>query len=368
MKKKLLIIVIASLSYFFCIAQNKNEITALYLLPFHLNEISQIYTSFKNSADINQVKQFEMMGFWLGAKIALQEYNDSDKKINVIVRDAVTNVSALTKLLEDTVLMKPVNLIIGPFYGSLFPVAAEYAKNHNIIIVNPFSTRYDFVESNPKVFKLVSPFVSRPEILSKQFLSNPNEYNVILWGDSTTTPELLAYKYYFNENHIPYKEVNTITLPQTRKKDLIIALFSEPHRVINCVHTLIAEEEETDNVVVAPEKWISISELNEDFFNLPNLYYFTDYFVDEKDDKVRQFQHEYLFNYEVPATLADYSYQGYDITRYFIDLFFADFCFDAVEFHPLSYQFQWKQILEGGFENITPRLIQIVNFELEEMK
>jgi hypothetical protein len=215
---------------------------------------------------------------------------------------------------------------------------------------------------------LIPPFLSRPETLSENFLSHPNDYSVILWGDSTTTPELLAYKYYFNEHHIHYKEVHTLTLPLARKKNLIIALFSEPHRVINCVHTLINDEEKTNHIVVVPERWLSISELNDDFYNLPNLYYFTNYFVDEKCDKVRQFQEDYLFFYESVAALADYSYQGYDITRYFIDLFFADFCFDAVEFQPFSYQFQWNQIIDGGFENTKARLIQIKNLELEEVK
>ena len=369
MKKKLLIILICSFSTFFCNAQNTNEVTVLYLLPFHLTEISEIYTSFKNSSDINQVKQFEMMGFWLGTKMALQEYNNSDKMINVIVRDAVTDEYALTELLKDSLLMARVNIIIGPFYGSLFPVAAEFAKNHNIIIINPFSTRYDFVEHNPNVYKLVPPFISRSETLSEHFLSRPNDFNIILWGDSTITPELLAYRYYFNEQKIQYKEVHTLTLPlDTRKKNLIIALFTEPNRVINSVHTLTNYDETEYNIVVAPEKWFSISELTEDFFKLPHLYFFSNYFVDENSNEAKQFQTDYLYNYEAPAELAAYSYQGYDITRYFIDLFFADFKVDEVTFQPLSYRFQWEQILDGGFENKKVRFIQVKNLELEEVK
>ena len=369
MKKKLLIILIASLSNILCNAQSKEEVTLLYLLPFHLTEITDISSSIKNSSDINQVKQFEMMGFWSGTKLALNEYNLSNKKINVIVRDAVKNTYSLNKLLEDTLLMKQVDIIIGPFYGSLFPIAAEFAKNHNIIIVNPFSTRYDFVENNPNVFKLIPPFVSRPETLSKHFLSHSHEYNVILWGDSTTTPEQLAYKYFFNENHISYKEIHTLTIPlNTRKKNFIIALFEEPQRVINCVHTLTNDEEKTNNIIVIPESWLSISELTEDFYQLPNLYYFTNYFIDEHCNRVQQFKEEYLFHYEAPAELADYSYQGYDITRYFIDLYFADFEIDKVTFQPLSYQFLWNRIPTGGLENTKARLISIKNLELEEVE
>jgi hypothetical protein len=368
MKKKLLLILSLSLFYLFVSAQNKNEITILYLLPFHSQENPARISSLKSSTEIHQIKQFEMMGFWLGAKLALQEYNNSAQRINVIVRDVVTDAAALHKILDDSVLMKRVNIIIGPFYGTLFPTAAEYANNHNITIINPFSTRFDFVETNPYVYKLIPPFISRPEVVAQVFLTSPDEYNVILWGDTVPTPEMQAYKYYFNENNISFKEVRSLSLSQIgKKKNLIIAFFENSTRVIHSVHTLLSNDMK-NNILIVPEKWFNISELTEDFYGLPHLYYFTNYFVDERDSDVKLFQSDYTLYYEAPAELAAYSYQGYDITRYFIDLYFADFNVDKVIFTPLSYKFQWAQIPNGGFENTKPRLIQIKDFELEEIK
>jgi len=368
MKKKLFLIFILSFSYLLGNAQNTSEVTILYLLPFHLNESFEKHSSFKNSAEINQIRQFEMMGFWLGAKMALQEYEHTDKKINVIVRDAVTDVKALNKILKDSILMARVNIIIGPFYGSLFPIAAEFAKQHNIIIVNPFSTRFDFVENNPYVYKLVPPYASRPETIARLFLSDLNEYSLILWGDSSKSSELQAYKAYFKAHNIQFKEIHSLILPKnTKNKNLIIAFFEQPTRVIHAVHTLLNREEETD-IMIVPEKWLSISELTEDFFNLPHLYFFANYFVDENCSKVQEFQSDYIFNYEAPAELAAYSYQGYDITRYFIDLYFAGFDPNEVQFQPLSYKFQWRQILDGGFENSKARFIQVKDLELKEVK
>jgi hypothetical protein len=367
MKKNLLIILIASFSCLLSSIQAKNEITVLFLLPFHLNEDAN-YLSIKSSTEIHQMLQFEMMGFWLGAKLALQEYENSDNTINVIVRDAVRNVKALNKILNDTDLMSKVNIIVGPFYGSLFPVAAEYAQQHNIVIINPFSTRFDFVENNPYVYKLVPPFISRAEVIADVFLTQPDESHIILWGDSIITPELLAYRYYFTTHHILYKEIHTLTLPDNiHKSNLIIALFDEPARVIHCAHSLVNNEAE-ENIIIVPEQWLSISELTEDFYNLPYLYYFTNYFIDENSSNVKQFQTDHIFFYEAPAELAAYSYQGYDITHYFIDLFFADFDMNKVKFTPLSYQFQWKQVEDGGFENSKVRLIRIKDLGLEEVR
>ena len=371
MKKRLFVIIFILFSSFLSNAQPKNEITVLYLLPFHLKESFDYTISIKGSAEINQIRQFEMMGFWLGTKMALKEYENSNKKINVIVRDAVTDKKALNSILNDKNLMDSVKLIIGPLYGSLFPIVAEFAKNNCITIVNPFSTRSDFVENNPYVYKIVPPFSSRPKALVDTFLSHLEEYTITICRDSTITQEVLAYRYYFNEHKIPFKETNTLNVDQSSsKRNLIIALFDRPERVIHWVHTLINREEELekipDFVLIVPERWIYMSELTDDFFNLPNLYYFTNYFVNENSAVVKEFQYEYLYNYEAPAMLNDYSYQGYDITRYFIDLFFADFDFTKVAFTPLSYQFLWKQIAEGGIENTKVRLIYVHNLELYE--
>ena len=367
MKKNLLIFFIISIFSLPVNAQSKNEITILYLLPFHSQENLARVSSLKSSSEIYQIKQFEMMGFWQGAKMALQEYNYSDKKINVIVRDVVTDVTALKKILEDSALMKRVNIIIGPFYGSLFPEAAKYAKEHNITIVNPFSTRFDFVDNHPNVYKLIPPFISRPEMLEKVFLASPDEYNVIFWSDSVPSPEMQAYKYYFNDKKIPFKEMRTLVIPQnSKKKNLIIAFFESSTRVIHSVHTILNLEME-NSILIVPDKWFNISELTEDFYGLPHLYYFTNYFVNEKESDVRQFQSDYMLYYEAPAELAAYSYQGYDITRYFIDLYFAGFNTNDLKFNPLSYKFLWNQIPNGGFENTKIRLIRIKNFELEEV-
>ena len=368
MKKKRVFIFIVSISYLLVFAQNKNEISILYLLPFHLNENSTKISSVKSSTDIYQVKQFEMMGFWCGAKLALQEYDNTNIKINAIVRDVTTDITALRKILDDSDLMKQINLIIGPFYGSLFSEVANYAKTHNIAIINPFSTRFDFVESNPSVYKLVSPFISRPEIIDKVFLTSPNEYNIILWGDSVLTPEIQAFKNYFNEKNISYKEVHSLSLsPNSKKKNIIIAFFDNSTRVIHGIHTVLNFEMEND-ILIVPEKWLNITEITEDFYGLSQLYYFTDYYVDENEPRVKQFQSDYVLNYEAPAELAAYSYQGYDITRYFIDLYLADFNTNNVNFNPISYIFHWNRIPNGGFENRKPRLIQIKDYELKEVK
>jgi hypothetical protein len=368
MKKKILFAILLVSCYLYSSAQSKNEVTILYLLPFHLE--SNLKTSFKSINEIHKAKQFEMMGFWLGTKIALREHKSSDKKINIVVRDVVTDENALQNILNDHELMKEVNIIVGPFYGSLFPVAAEYAKNNNILIVNPFTTRFDFVQNNPAVYKLIPPFYSRPEVVADVFLSKSNDYNIILWGDSVQNAETQAYKQFFTEQNIAFKEVQYLSASAiAKKKNLIIATFEKPARVIHSMHVFSGSANQDNNVLIMPESWLSISELTFDFFNMPHLYFFTNYFVDENSDAVQQFQLDYTLLYGgAPAELDAYSYQGYDVTHYFMDLFFADFDVDKMKFEPLCYKFQWEKITDGGYENKRARLIRLKEFEFEEVK
>ena len=98
------------------------------------------------------VRSYQLMGFWNGAQMALDEYNAKGVSLNIIVRDISNNESKLRHLMENEALMRDVDLIVGPFFGKLFTIAAHYAKQYQIPIVIPFSSRQDFIEEKEYVF------------------------------------------------------------------------------------------------------------------------------------------------------------------------------------------------------------------------
>lgn len=351
-----------------CFSQKDSEVSILYLLPFHLDIASEKVYKEKTEQQIYQLKPFEMMGFWFGSKLALKEFEKASVLLNVVVRDAVTDEKKMLEILDNDSLMLPIDIIIGPMYGSLFQKAAIYAEANNKIIINPFSTRFDFIQNNISVFKIKPPLISRPEKVKEIFLKPTHNYSVMLWGDSMFSPEMLAYKSFFLQHNIEFQEVSSMTLPSTTSKNkLVVAFFESYSKVLNRASSFQISSNAND-VIIFPESWLNLNELTDDFFRLPNIYYFSDYFVDEKDDNVKNFIDKYRYQYNTPADLEHYSFQGYDITNYFIHFFLSNFDANKCTFKPICYQFRWQKIDMGGYENKETRLIQISGFEKKEIK
>lgn len=375
MKKSILTLLLVLLSLQNIYSQSPKEITILYLIPLHLSDSLIDINRIESDLDIYDIPSFEMFGFWEGAKLALQTYENSNKKVKVVVRDVATDEKKLQKVLQDEKLMKDVDLIIGPFYGSLFPIASKYAEDHKITIINPFATRIDFVNENRAVYKLTPPLSSRPESLQKNILSKYSEYSVILWYDAEDNLELAAYETYFKTNQIPYTLTKVkpetyslnLTLSST-KHNIVVALFQNQTNVINQMRLLEGTHNQFKYSLIFPEGWLQVSSLDDDFYAMPNMYYFSNYFVDQNSLAVKDFRSDYFANFQSPCQLERYSYQGYDITKYFIDLYFAGFNERDVTYTPLSYKFNFKQWSNGGFENNKVRLIEIKNFEKVEME
>ena len=95
-----------------------SEYKILYLIPFETDSYTTPYV--KESEDMDKVKSYQLMGFWNGAQMALEEYAGKNVVIQVVVKDISNDERKLRRVMEDESLMSGVNLIIGPFFGKLF--------------------------------------------------------------------------------------------------------------------------------------------------------------------------------------------------------------------------------------------------------
>lgn len=375
MKKTFLLLLLCVLSIKFIHSQTVKEVTILYLIPFHLDDTLADVNNINSDLDIYDLASFEMFGFWEGAKLALESYQNSNINIKVIVRDITTDEKKLLKILQDERLMKDVDLIIGPFYSSLFQIASNYAAEHKITIINPFSTKTNFVNENKFVYKLTPSLQSRPESLYKNLISKHEDYAIVLWYDSEENIELNAYETYFKEKQIPYTLTKVkpetyslnLTLSPT-KHNIIVALYQNQTNIVNQMRLLEASQDSYDYSLIFPEEWLQVSILDEDFYAMRNIYYFSNVFVDLNNPSIIEYKENFVLTYQSPCQIERYSYQGYDITKYFIDLYLADYNEKKVLYTPMSYKFRFKQWSNGGFENDKIRFIEIKNFEKREVE
>lgn len=376
MKKTLLLLLTIIFSYA-SFAQARLEKTILFLIPFYNEQAEHIsLDTIHSEEDMFAFKSFDLVGFWEGAKMAIEEYDKKFVNLNVVVRDVTNNSSQLQKILQDVCSKHKVDLIIGPFYGKMFAEAALFAKKHQIPIVNPFGTKSNIIENNEYAYKVLPPTRCYPPLVDSLLLKKYPNNNVILWVDNKNNmPEQKEYEEYFSQHQITYQKVtlsdNVNVISNSLKphcQNIIIALFLNEAMIINHLQNAKLSDFSKPVTLIVPEKWLEVNNIDLESFNRLNIHYFSNYFVDYKEDKTEYFSINFIDRYHYPPDVTHFSLQGYDITKYFLQRMFHDYDERFPHNNFLSLGFNFKKQANGGYENQRARLIMIENYEKVEIK
>lgn len=369
MKRITLVFILTFVSIFSLLAAEKEEVVVLYLLPFHLQDTTSFVTdNLQEDREIYNYSPFEMMSFWEGSLIAFQQFESEQYTLRVVVKDMVTDEAKLAALFEDKELINEVDLIVGPFYSSLFALAAEYCHQENIPIVNPFTSRQMELNQYPEVYKLMAPIHNIPAKVTDKILSQFPNYSITLWSDSLEYSNLKqAYIDCFTMKGIPFKQLTTLkTEPEV--ENVVIALFQERSRIVNVLPQLASRPSSDSLTLVFPKEWLNISNLDLDFYTINDLYYLTNYFVDSKDSILQSFDQEYVDKFHSPSQLSRFTYQGYDVAIYFISQILRSKDIEIEELPLLASRFDFLKLEDGGYENQTVRLVKIEKFNAVEVE
>ncbi len=339
----------------------------LYLIPFESNSYES--PSIKECDDMDKVRSYQLMGFWNGAQMAVEEMSRTgDVRFDVVVRDISNNEAKLRKVMEDEALMGEVDLIVGPFFGKLFSVAADYAKRYGIPIVNPFTSRQDFVEDNEYVYKLIPSLEVRPAMIA--FLAQQsNAFPIILYGDSIAkNKEQKIYCQYFDHNHIDYRVVSkasaVISAIQKGKPQFVVTFFDNPAQNLIISRNLLYSDK-TDNLTfVVPASWLGSKTYDIEYYSKLNLHFFSDYYIDYEAEETKTFVYDYTQRFGVPPSLESFAFQGYDITRYFVSLVLNDLDQDRVKVTPIAFPLSFDKQPSGGYENVNVQFLEVKDNEI----
>ncbi len=333
--------------------------TILFLIPFYSQQYNaEALLEVKSCDDLKKIASFQLMGFWAGAQVALEEYESENVRLRVIVRDVTDNDNKVRKIMEDTSLMNHVDLIIGPFFNKQFTIAARYAQKYKIPIVNPFTSRTDIIEENEYVYKLV-PSLETRAITIEEILSQGNpESRIFIYADTVkSSKEYKAYTRYFNNKKIKYKTVplqqNLVPLLSKTNKNIVIVLTSELAKILMLSRDLIFNADLANLLLIVPEEWINVATYDIEYYSKLNVHFFSDYYVDYTNEKTQVFIHKYISKYHTLPTLESFAFQGYDVTRYFVSALYNDMDLDRVKVETLGYHFSFDKIENGGYENFS---------------
>lgn len=365
MKKTLLLLFAFILAVLSSSAQ-KGEYTILYLMPFDVGGYEA--PNAKECEDMDRVRSYGLMGFWNGSQMALEEYADNGVKLNVIVRDITGGEVKLRNVLEDASMMEKVDLIIGPFFSKQFEVASQYAKQYEIPIVNPFTSHHSIIENNDFVFKLKPAPDVRPAMLSYLAQQN-NAFPVIVYGDSSSTnKEWRNFKKYFDNNGQKYVATTSasdvVSMLKPEKRQIVLCFEDNTARNLIISRSLLYSKKINNLLFVIPETWLDSKTYDIEYYSQLNLHFFSDYYVDYGSEKTKVFIFDYTQRYGVPPMLSNYAFQGYDVTRFFVEYLLNDNDIDRVKIMPLSYPFTFDKKEGEGYENVNGCFLEIIDNEI----
>lgn len=339
----------------------------LYLIPFDKDSYTAPYI--KECEDMENVRSYQLMGFWNGAQMAIEEMaREENIRFDIVVRDMVNNEAKLRKVMEDRDLMQGVDLIVGPFFGKLFAVASEYAKQYEIPIVNPFTNRQDFVEGNEYAYKLISSLEARPAMIA--FLAQQSgAFPILIYGDSASSgKEMQVYKKYFQENRIPYEIISNASSVVNRlsesRPNYVITFYDNPAQNLIISRNLMLSKKSGNLTFVVPETWLESKTYDIEYYSKLNLHFFSDYYIDFDEGKTKTFVYDYTQRFGTPPTLRNFAFQGYDITRYFVSLVLHHLDHDRVKVSPIAFPFSFDKSPSGGYENVNVQFLEVKDNEI----
>jgi len=339
--------------------------TILFLIPFYSTQYDEAaLLDITTSESVNTVNSFQLMGFWAGAQIALDEYDKRDVPLKVVVRDVSNSESKLRSIMENDALMKEVDLIVGPFFTKLFTIAAGYARQYKIPIVNPFTNRTDILQNNNYVFKPVSSLESRPAMVAYMSDKHINS-QIILYSDSSAkNKEYHAYVNYFKANNVAYKVVNPssslVSALKNDKFNVVVVLNQDDEaKMLMITRDLIYKANLNNLLLVVPESWMGSKTFDIEYYSKLNLHYFSDYYIDATSEQTMLFVHKYVEKFSAPPTTDNFAYQGYDMVRFFVEYLLNGNDLDRVKMVPVAQTFSFDKTDGGGYENVNVQFLEV---------
>ena len=349
------------------------------MVPLYLQEIGDVEVSKENAAKAQKSRSMSFLQFYEGFMLAAETLEEQGLKLDLTVIDVTDNVSTANDALSQ-IRGKDLDMIVGPFFGRSFTVIEEYAKAHDIVVVNPLSTRESVIENSPNVVK-VKPgdigmilsisnlvknaysnanvfIVSREKASDTAFLNQLEHHlNLAVNEEVTVTGnEFLQFARHeserlemgsrlvstlnvegqvystqdFQDGGVekvvianPIKRYDHNDMDQLKSQlsgvrtNLIIAYGDDNVFATQILNTLTKEADQFPITLVCVPDWQKHEKLLVENLLKMNAIYVSDFFVDYQDNDVKQFVRRFRNKYV--SEPQNYAFEGYDVGYYFLN-------------------------------------------------
>ena len=373
--------------------QDKQRLFITVVMPLNLAKINEISTS---KFDIEQrgkkeYKVFEFVQFYEGILMALD-------KLQARGLDIVLNVVDLTSDKDEDVEaafyshnVANSDFIIALLVKKPFNKMAELARQNQVFVINPFSSRVDVVNDNPYVVKYM-PSTEGTVKAMLDIVARKHRNGHLYLVHSNAKSNVSGEKEYFDEFQKQLsqrKDIQYTTFDWAANSKLVTTLKGTADNVIISIY----DQGSNKNTVFSTTLLNRLSSLNTnvpvlmtvtnyltefpnvDFDQLQHLNYttVTTGYLDYNNPKHKEFIDTYKDKFRTePNTL--YAGVAYDIMLYFSTALWqngAEFWRNPQHFtspYGVLFPFSLKQSSPtGGYENQSPDIYQMQNYKLIPM-
>ncbi len=286
------------------------------LLPFQLQQAPAV-TARKS--------QF-ITDMYAGMKLAQDSLLKQGIRLNLFAYDTSADTMSVKRVL-DLPEMKQMSLLVGPVYKSTAKVAARFAAQNNINVINPLSQDLEMAQSNENVFLFESSVATQARQAAAYAYQNFSPKTAIIVyenaKDDTTFANL--YRRHFIKLGGKVKTFRKISSSQSTAtaaafnsldlKDVgHLAVFSgKMTAAVNA--TSLLQGKAATMPLITYEKWLDINQISLRQLDNLEVYFISPKFIDKQSAANAWFRKKYISRYNLPPSV--YAYAGFEMLYYF---------------------------------------------------
>ena len=371
------------------------------LLPLYLDKSTPPEELTKEDLKkLKKFKPFRFLPFYESFLLAVDSISRKGVQVELSIFDIDHSMGKTVKLLNNEDMLD-MDLIVGPLFKDDFTQFSNFAKLHEINIVNPLSKRNSFVENNDRVFKLMPDYRERRYLLSSAIQEDfPGANIVILQSKKALFHQDIHYLksyFYFQRNTenlnqsfsaVLHSNIADSTLKKWHIHDLVVegsgfdklknTLSSTQDNVVILLSDQTSFLKETEGKLIKyltenpessihlftyvnPEKVNSIS--TQTFIDL-DTHFICDNGIDYASPGVKDFVKKCRENFHFEPSPKNYAFRAYDLGLFFLNaiyLYGKDFqnCLHYVPQNNLYNEYHFEHSPRNGYNNVHWNLMHM---------
>lgn len=271
------------------------------------------------------------LGFYGGVRLALEDLERENIKVNISVIDDRASETYVPNLLRNNQGIREAQLIIGPYRREIARQLADYAKAADVIVLSPYTASDSVTTLNPNYIQVNPSIQTHCQAITRHARRKYRPEQIVLLCRAREEERL---EYFQQENALISKGINVrnfakyvvpentelnsgqlLSLMKTDTTVFIVPSFSSETFVASFLRKLeLAKKDHQTVVVYGLPQWMEYETIDFEYFEKLNVHVSTSTFFNPLSPDVQFFKRRFFDRYGSIAKQE--AFLGYDVTFY----------------------------------------------------